>query len=401
MKLSTLETISELKPIEGADAIEIAVIGGWECVVKKNEFEVNEICIYVPPDTLVDTDKSHFAFLASKNKSNLVRIKPTKIRGVWSEGLLLKICNLPQEVIDHSNDFEFDFGEILGVSKYNKDVILTQMAGNGNQKIASFPTDIISKTDEDSLKNNKKVINEFMGKEIYISKKMDGSSMTLILNNDIFTVCSRNLILEDDAIMYQYVIKEKIEERLRSLKSYILSLRTPISEIYSKDTNELVKRIYNKEELSFFTENHNMDNYNVMCYMGLKDKEFNCPNNIAIQGEFAGNKINGNKMGLNGYAYYIFNIKNLDTNTYYGLDDLKYLCNILNLKLVPILFEGPCDETFDMDYFKNMANNIKYREDTKQSVHGEGIVIRPINPIYSHILHKNLSCKVINQNYKD
>lgn len=345
MRLATLETISELKPIPNADSIELAIIGGWECIVKKEEFTINEMCIYVPPDTLVDTDKEYFSFLASKSKTNLVRIKPTKIRGVWSEGLLLKISNFPKEISDVilnevNSSNESDFGELLGVTKYNKDIVYTQIQGVPGQKTSTFPEHIISKTDEDSLKNNKKLLREFINLEIYISKKMDGSSMTLILKESEFMVCSRNIILDIESVMYQYVIRENLEEKIRNLINF----------------------------------------------------------NIAIQGEFCGPKVNGNKMGLKDYDFYVFNVKNLDTNTYYSLEELKLICNLLNIKLVPILFEGLFDETFDMDYFKNMANNVKYKENSKD---GEGIVIRPKIPIYSNSLRKNLSCKVINQNYKD
>lgn len=38
MKLATIEQISNLTPIEGADRIELATVLGWQVVVKKKYF---------------------------------------------------------------------------------------------------------------------------------------------------------------------------------------------------------------------------------------------------------------------------------------------------------------------------------------------------------------------------
>jgi hypothetical protein len=36
-KLATIRSIAAIEPIEGADAIEVAVVDGWKVVVKKGE----------------------------------------------------------------------------------------------------------------------------------------------------------------------------------------------------------------------------------------------------------------------------------------------------------------------------------------------------------------------------
>ena len=40
--LATIREIASLRPIEGADRIEVAQVDGWECVVQKGEFHVGE-----------------------------------------------------------------------------------------------------------------------------------------------------------------------------------------------------------------------------------------------------------------------------------------------------------------------------------------------------------------------
>jgi hypothetical protein len=41
-KLASIQLIKELNPITGADAILCAKVLGWECVVRKNEFQPND-----------------------------------------------------------------------------------------------------------------------------------------------------------------------------------------------------------------------------------------------------------------------------------------------------------------------------------------------------------------------
>ena len=38
-KLVTIRQVSDLIPIEGADNIQIAVVGGWQVIIKKEELQ--------------------------------------------------------------------------------------------------------------------------------------------------------------------------------------------------------------------------------------------------------------------------------------------------------------------------------------------------------------------------
>ena len=54
-KLASIQRITDLQPIEGADLIEVASVLGWKVVVKKGEFQVGDLAVYmeidsVPPD---------------------------------------------------------------------------------------------------------------------------------------------------------------------------------------------------------------------------------------------------------------------------------------------------------------------------------------------------------------
>ena len=92
--LATIQKISELRPIEGADKIEVALLEGlgWECVVKKGEFTVNELVIYIEVDSVMP-EKPEFEFLRERK----FRIKTIKLKGQISQGLILPLSSLPNK----------------------------------------------------------------------------------------------------------------------------------------------------------------------------------------------------------------------------------------------------------------------------------------------------------------
>ena len=94
-KLATIRKIDDIGPIEGADAIEVATVGGWKVVIKKDEYQVGDLAIYCEIDSWIPTDLAPFL---SKGKEPRTyngikgeKLKTAKLRGVCSQGLLLKL----------------------------------------------------------------------------------------------------------------------------------------------------------------------------------------------------------------------------------------------------------------------------------------------------------------------
>jgi hypothetical protein len=52
-KLATIARIEEIKPIVGADNIEHARVRGWWVVVKKKDFKIGDLCVYVETDSIM------------------------------------------------------------------------------------------------------------------------------------------------------------------------------------------------------------------------------------------------------------------------------------------------------------------------------------------------------------
>jgi RNA ligase (TIGR02306 family) len=334
MKLATIEKITGIIPILGADKIVLANVLGWSVIVKKDEYKVGDYGIYIPIDTMVNPKQNCFSFLMNKNNPDeWIRIKTLKMKGVFSQGLLIPITSISKKDYKEGDDVS----QFLEIKKYEKENII--VANGTTTHFEAFPTDIIPITDEDNLKTYNHVLSEFYGEDVYITIKMDGSSMTVIRKNDDFKVCSRRLVLDEGAVMYQYVLREGLKERLKE--------------------------------------------------------------NVAIQGEFCGPKVNGNQMGLKDYKFYVFTVRNLDTRQYLSFEEIQLFCEKYKLEMVPLINRCVLAEDTSLQSLQELTNTVEYTHPNNKKVPGEGIVIRPVIPLYSVKLEKNLSVKLINQNYKD
>lgn len=87
-ELAYLVIVDAITPMN-ADRLECAHVGGWHCVVGKEEFKPGDLAVYFEIDSqLPDVEPfSSMEFLKSKN----FKIKTQKIRGEYSQGLLMPV----------------------------------------------------------------------------------------------------------------------------------------------------------------------------------------------------------------------------------------------------------------------------------------------------------------------
>lgn len=215
-KMASIQKIIEVKPIAGADAIEAAVVNGWEVVVKKDEFKAGDLAIYFEIDSFMSVDEPAWNFLRNKKKMNDQEgfvLKTIKLRGQMSQGLLLPIETLahkfsPEKVVEGA-----DISEELGVVVYEKPIpacLRGKMRGN-------FPS-FLKKTDEERIQNIR--FDEIKDLRFFITEKMDGSSCTIYIdpNTGEDRVCSRNvdLIRDENNSFWEVAIRENLHEKLRA-----------------------------------------------------------------------------------------------------------------------------------------------------------------------------------------
>lgn len=352
MKLATIQKIHSILPHPNADSLEIGKIKEWPVVIKKGEYKDNDLVIFIQIDSIVPFTNPYFSFLEKQK----YRIWNARFRGAPSQGLVCPLSILPNYTLatsdvepynvpsfgaptDNTQIVEgIDVTEPIGITKYEKGLDAS-ICGDAK---GGFPTHLVSITDEDNLLNYPEILAELLGVECYITVKADGSSMTTIYNNNEVSVCSRRLEQKEGTGFWSIANKYDLPSKLKQLNK-----------------------------------------------------------NIVLQAEACGGKIQGNPMGLTELSMFVFNVKEHDTGKWYGYEDIKQTCNLLNIPMVQLVCEPFIfDSTWTVAKLQEMANKVTYVGADGKTRKGEGMVLRPTVPKYSSTIGKSLSVKILNQDYK-
>lgn len=186
-KLATIETIESIRAIPGADAIVCARIRGWDVVVKRDEFLPGDRCVYVEVDAMLDVTDPRFEFLAPRGVSTDPDgrtghvLKTAKLRGQFSQGLALSIDLFPEFGNAVVGD---DVTAALDIVKWDPPI----PAGSGTIS-GAFPS-WLPKTDEERVQNLAAILDQ--PGEWVATEKIDGSSMTAWVRDDVDGVAQRN-----------------------------------------------------------------------------------------------------------------------------------------------------------------------------------------------------------------
>ena len=330
--LATIVRISGISPIPDADKIVKATMedNAWQVVVPKDSFNVGDLGVYFVIDSLVDSTNPALAFMAARK--NIVW--PVRLKKQLSQGLLIPISSLAYWGIDPISVKQGD--DVTDLTKTTKR-LREEDAPSNPAAAGSFPSHVISQTDELNLLSFKAVFAALQGKKVTITLKMDGSSSTFLNLDGAFTACSRRLKLKPDA---------------------------------ENGWNRLAAKYDLRTLLSVYTAN-------------------------VIQGEVVGPKFNGNRLGLTEEDLYVFDIFNTVTRSYRSYDEMKAFCDQFGLKTVPLVWQGIFNFN-SIDELVQLASEQKYQNGKP----AEGIVIRADSGEWSDDLGKRLSVKVINPDYK-
>lgn len=227
-KLASIQEIVDVRPIPGADAIEVATVLGWDVVVKKGEYKVGDLAIYFEIDSFLpqrpEWDFLEKSCLRRMGEQVGLRLKTIRLRGQVSQGLLLPVNILhnpdnimypfPRDFISQLSEGD-DLTELLGVVKWDPP-LPAQLAGVARGNFPSF----IPKTDQNRIQNIwRRNETRIKNDKWEVTVKLDGSSFTAYYNKetDTFGVCSRNMDLIESAenSFWQIARKYDLESKLR------------------------------------------------------------------------------------------------------------------------------------------------------------------------------------------
>ncbi len=371
-KLARIVKLDNVFPHPNADKLDIAVVGGWQCVTnKENGFVTGSMAIYLEVDSLLPISNPAFAFLDSASKNytidgeNYARLKTIKLRKELSQGLLIPINVLG----GYTSAVEGTcVTERLGIIKYEAAVKVTptRVASAAEQKswvmrtlIGMLPGQrsqpfpkFIPKTDQERVQNMVRTYQEAVDKKekFEVTYKLDGSSLTAYHKDGKFGVASRNFELPTEAT--KWTLKESVSdflvELVRRNKSW--SFKRPQVRIPAWTTSTA-------PDNSAFTA--------MAEKLELKERLAALGRNIALQGEMVGPSIQGNFEGVAENQYYVYNVYDIDAKAYMLPADATVVVHKLGLTMVPLfgIMELPATlpEVLAMAEGKSGLNG-KYRE---------------------------------------
>jgi RNA ligase (TIGR02306 family) len=278
--LATIQRVKAITAIPDSDFLETAHIMGWQCVVKKGEFQTGDPGVYFEVDSFLPLEERYEFLRSSSYRENSdngagFRIRTAKMRGQLSQGLFLPLDSFPE--LGGRSEGE-DVTEQLGVKKW----YIPETANAGGTIIGDRPNGIPA-SDEIRVQSALELLDELRGKPYYITTKMDGTSGIVYYIDGKIGCCSRNKEIKDEADALYW------------------------APVYR---------------------------------YGLKEKLANYGKNIVLTGEICGPGIQKNRLRLSELEWSVFDAKDWDAGSYIPYDGMLALCASLDIPVVPLEERG-------------------------------------------------------------
>jgi len=124
--------IGEIRPIEGADNIELAIVNGWHAITKKGEYGVGDKVVIATTDAVIPVELSDLMGVTGYLRKGQ-RVRTVKLRGVYSECLIMSKNTIPDLRKYPTLTEGEDLMELLGIVKYEPPVKMVEMSVGGRK----------------------------------------------------------------------------------------------------------------------------------------------------------------------------------------------------------------------------------------------------------------------------
>lgn len=185
-KDATIEFVTNVEKHPNADKLDLCQVLGFKCVTKREQFTDGEKIIYVRPDTVFPLAD----WAVEYRKYSPKRIKCIKIRGLYSEGVIIPFSAVPDDLRQQIEALEVgdSVAKILGITHYQEPEPQDQSAKGG------LPFGI-PKTDEERFENMRFLP---FGEIVDLQLKIDGQSCSYYYDVDTktFGILGRSLELK-------------------------------------------------------------------------------------------------------------------------------------------------------------------------------------------------------------
>jgi RNA ligase (TIGR02306 family) len=358
--------VTEIKAIEGADNIELAVVGGWNAIVKKGEYTVGEYVVVATTDAVIPQEISDSIGVTNYLRKGQ-RVRTVKLRGVYSECLIIPFNSLPQMKKQYATGIGYyweegnDLMEVLGIFKYEPPAVQIQLASgrkfkyHQNQNFGVYY----------KFPNLKNVTGMFTSEDhVEITRKIHGTNARygIVKKSKLSLWDKVRRFFGNEWAEYEYVYGSHNVEKGSDSQGF-----------YSTDVWRTIAEKYKiKEKLWDFVTN----------YSNPED----IGSGIIIYGEIYGAGIQKNyEYGLKDMEFVGFDL--VQNGKYVEVLSSKYTIKyIIELPYVEVLYKGSWSQEIQDQYvFNNFIDGTK--------VPHEGIVIKHVNG------ERNKVAKVINPDY--
>lgn len=341
----------KLEEHPNADAIELAVIGGYRSIVQKDTLQDGDLVAYIPEASIVPEwllERMNLVGKLAGKKGN--RVKAIRLRGILSQGLCypleqrrikdqdsgvysvvwgLPLKDLGVSVVSIEGA---DVTETLGITKYEP-VIPTCMNGEVFNAFGCTP-----KYDIENWKKWPDVIEE--GEEVIFTEKLHGTWACFGYHPDHTVPIVTSKGLSDKGLAFKF--NDANENNL-----YIKTFKNPPD--YDQNPDDYVTRYRRMVDASPFPFYILGEIYG----RGVQDLQYD----TALP-RFRAFDV---YIGEPGHGHYL------------NVEECANLCQFLNIPIVPMLYRGPFSQAVMMEH-----TNGKETVSGKEACIREGLVIKPM-----------------------